>query len=140
MAWICLNDAFVSVVKDRTDPKGQTLLVRARRREHLRAFLGRHGKGVTILETEAADYRFRAKLPRAKLQAIMASRIDALDYDNFKNSVKDRELHDMYLTWWSDHLKMQEKAHPPQRLFPTGRSSLGGYEAWLKNAEKRVIE
>jgi hypothetical protein len=130
--WICLNDGFVSVVKDRTDPKGQTVLVRARRLGHLKAFLGRHGKGAMITEMEAADYRFRVKLPRAKLQAIMAARLDGLDYDNFKNSVKDKELHDLYMQWWVDHLKMQERAHPPQPFLPSAHA------AWLKSVEKGV--
>jgi hypothetical protein len=118
-----MNDGFISVVKDRTDPTRRMVLARARKREHLRAFLGRHGKGVTIVEMAEADYRFRAKLPRAKLQAIMASRIDALDYDNFKNSVKDRELHDLYLNWWFDHLKMQEKAFPPRPFLPSAHGA-----------------
>ena len=107
--WLCMNNAFLSVVKDRTDPTDRTLLVRARRKAHLKRFLGRSAK---IDETPHGDYRWRARVSRDKLSWIMDWHCQNLSYDNFKNSVQEKELHDMYLTWWSDHNKYQEKVTP----------------------------
>jgi hypothetical protein len=37
----------------------------------------------------------------------LAQQVEAIDYGNFKSSVRDRELHDMYTLWWGDHRKLQ---------------------------------
>ena len=102
--WISLNDGFVSIVELRGDPS--QLMVRARRRVHLEAFLSRK-KG--IVETKSNDYRWRCIVPRADVAKLLADRVMKLDYLNFKDSVKNKELHDMYLDWWFDHRAMQER-------------------------------
>ena len=104
--WLCLNNAFVSVVRDTEDPTGKTLLVRARKRAHLVRLLGR---GVTITETPKRDYRWRASVPRDVMSRIMDWHCQNIDYDNFKNSVGEKDLHDMYSTWWGDHHRLQQQ-------------------------------
>jgi hypothetical protein len=101
--WICLNDAFFSVVRDKTDP--DVLKVRARKKSHLEQHFPHH----RILKDDKADYRFRVIASREDVARLMIRTIAALDYVNFKNSVKDRELHDMYALWWGDHHAYQTR-------------------------------
>jgi hypothetical protein len=100
--WICFNNAFVSIVQDKTDPA--KLVVRARARAHLVALFGRRAP---IVETPRADYRWRLLTSRAKIARLLVNKVETLSYVNFKDSVKDDRLHDMYLTWWSDHHQFQ---------------------------------
>src|SRR6185436_6628850 len=102
--WIASNDGFISIVELKDDPT--CLMVRARRRAHLEAFLSSR-KG--IVETKSNDYRWRSIVPRVTVAKLLADRVPKLDYPNFKDSVKDKELHDMYLDWWFDHRAMQER-------------------------------
>ena len=104
--WICLNNSFLSAVSDRNDPEG--LVVRARKRGHLvDAF---KGHDINIIKSPVgSDYAYRIRIKRKALAAIMAEKITNIDYDNFKNSVKDVKLHDMYLKWWFDHVKVFKK-------------------------------
>lgn len=102
--WICLNDGFVSIVQVHDQP--ERLLVRARRREHLRAFLNGAPdhtkaflKGAKIATTPGHDYRFRVVLPRGVVAELLAARVLAIDYGNFKDSVKEPKLHHLYSTW-----------------------------------------
>jgi hypothetical protein len=37
----------------------------------------------------------------------VAARIRAIDYDNFKNSVKEPKLKAMFSMWWFDHYRYQ---------------------------------
>ena len=97
--WICFNDAFVSIVKDRQ--KKGNLLVRARKRGHLRVF------GGTPAHTPKRDYHWRVSLPRAVVAEILFIQVSSIDYDNFKDSVGDKALHDMYAIWWNDHYQYQ---------------------------------
>ena len=103
--WICLIDAFVSIVEDA--PRPGNLLVRARQRKHLVAFtspLYRQGK---ITSDKQRDYRFRVSLEREDVQELLRHHGNNLDYGNFKASVRERELHDMYALWWTDHRTLQ---------------------------------
>ncbi len=99
--WICLNNAFVSVVQHTKDK----LVVRARRKSHLTALFP-DGK---IIETMDRDYRFRIFVDRKEFAALIAEKIANIDYTNFKDSTKDKSLHDMYLNWWGDHYDLQLK-------------------------------
>ena len=100
--WLCLNDGFLSIVHNEKKPG--TLLVRARSRKHLQAFCGKQWK---ITVTPNRDYRFRAVLPAGIVSQIVAQRVLEIDYGNFKDSVEDDRLHDMYALWWGDHHKYQ---------------------------------
>lgn len=94
--WICGSDYFVSIVTDATDKR--CLLVRARRREHLEAFLGDPG---WITETPEADYPYRVTVVRADVIDAIASDLRNSRYQNFKASVRSSLLHDAYLQIWA---------------------------------------
>ena len=82
MAWLCFNDAFLSVVNHRDDK--DLLVVRARRREHLTNVFG---KDAQITVTPERDYKYRVIAERKKVAEIVAARINQIDYGNFKDSV-----------------------------------------------------
>jgi hypothetical protein len=102
--WIFLNDAFLSAVQHRDEP--DNLMVRARRREDLvRVF----GEQAAIVELANADYPFRVTVPKAGLAALLARRVEAIDYDNFKDSVPEPGRHDAYLAVWSAMRRFQSR-------------------------------
>lgn len=101
--WICLNDAFVSVVAVPKEP--DQLMVRARRKVHLKTLFPR---AKLITTPEPADYRYRVIVTREEVGKLLATRVYELDYTNFKDSVPDDDLHDMYLDMWFVHKKFQE--------------------------------
>lgn len=101
--WLCFNDGFLSVVSDRDD--ASRLMVRARRKKALTNILGDQ---VEVIENAGSDYRWRAFVDRKRLMDIVAARIERIGYTNFKNSVKDPDLHDLYMDFWDLHQRYQE--------------------------------
>ena len=93
--WLCLNDAFLSVV-DKSTKRG-CLLVRARRAGDIERVF----PGAAVRESVNTDYRYRADVLRTAVADMVAERIKAIDYDNFKDSVADDELHNAYSSVWS---------------------------------------
>lgn len=92
--WICLNRAFLSVVhKDCADDE---LLVRARRQGDIERVF----PGVQVRKTPANDYLFRAVVKRERVAAALAKLVGELNYDNFKNSVRESDLHRAYGRVW----------------------------------------
>lgn len=103
--WIFLNNAFLSAVAHRTQP--DALLVRAR----VAGDIGRVFPGVIETETPSADYWFRATIPREVVSKAIASQIEAIPYDNFKNSVTEHDRHDAnFETWGAMHQLQQNRA------------------------------
>jgi hypothetical protein len=100
--WLCMNDAFVSVVASDKDP--DILLVRARAFEHLRHIFGETQK---IHITPDNDYRYRVFVTRQFFADLMAKRIAGIDYHNFKDSVKEEKLHNLYSDFWFRHMIYQ---------------------------------
>lgn len=93
--WLCLNDAFLSVVDKST--KSNCLLVRARRAGDIERVF----PGSVVRESTNTDYRYRADILRSAVADAVAERIKSIDYDNFKDSVGDDELHNAYSSVWS---------------------------------------
>lgn len=93
--WIFLNDAMLSIVEHRDD--AGTLLVRAR----IRGDIQRVFPDAAVAENQMADYRFRANVAREAVAAALASAVHAIDYPNFKASVRETTRHDAYLNVWS---------------------------------------
>lgn len=112
--WLCFNDGFLSVVSDRQD--ASRLMVRARRKEALTNVLGDH---VEVIENAGSDYRWRAFIDRKTLVALVAARIERIGYTNFKNSVEDSDLHDLYMDFWDLHRRYQDS---DPRLSPRGKT------------------
>ena len=92
--WLVTTIGFFSVVEKEWDRKPGTLTVRARVREDLDALRGQFlpELGPTV-ESDTADYGFRAQAPRAAFAAAMPRLAEAIDYDNFKDAVAERQGH-----------------------------------------------
>lgn len=116
MAWICLNDAFLSFVSK--DCKPSELLVRARRPGDIEKIFPE----AKVTEYDKSDYQFRAVVTRVAVKAALAGEVDRIVYSNFKNSVRDNPLHDAYNAVWSTMSRLQPK--PPYSGL-RGKSSHG---------------
>lgn len=96
--WIFMNDSFVSIVEDKTNPAN--LMVRARRKGDIeRAFPGHRGR----MLRQKTDYAYRATIPRHVVADQMAGAVRAINYTNFKDSVplRDNDRHSAYLRVWT---------------------------------------
>lgn len=100
--WVCFNNAFVSAVENRND-KSQ-LVVRARRREHLEELF----PDENIIEAGSTDYNWRVFVPKEKFAELVKQHILDINYDNFKNSVADHDLHMLYARFWNLHYQFQK--------------------------------
>ena len=94
--WICLNNAFFSIVADNDDVRGDRLLVRARREGDIEAVFGADAD-----HTPERDYAYRTWLPREQVAEVIRDQALGIDYPNFKNSVDDPELHNAYSRVWT---------------------------------------
>lgn len=103
--WICLNNAFLSIVSKECGPS--ELLVRARRPGDIERVFPE----AKVVESFGTDYQFRAVLPRARVGEALAACAEGINYDNFKGSTKDRRLHDAYAGFWGMHARLQP--NPP---------------------------
>jgi biotin synthase-like enzyme len=104
--WFCFNDGFCSAVQDRNNPNG--LVVRARRRKDIRNIF----PDKEIIVGGSTDYNYRVFCTKEEFAKLVANSIMNIKYDNFKNSVRDYELHELYADFWHLHFKYQytEKA------------------------------
>lgn len=119
--WICFNDAFISAVQDRRRP--ERLVVRARKTKHLASLF----PGKRIVSTPDADYAFRVSVTKKAFAKKVVSRIGEINYTNFKSSVRDDDLHDLYLDFWNLHWNYQN------RMEKTGRNP-----DWLDTLNNRL--
>ncbi len=99
--WISFNDGFISAIQDRKEADG--LVIRTRRKDHLENIF----PGLEIFTDIGTDYRYRVFIKKAEFAAILAKRAGEIDYTNFKNSVKDDELHRLYARFWHLHYEYQ---------------------------------
>jgi hypothetical protein len=126
--WICLNDAFFSIVrKDCTDP--DQLLVRARREGDIEKVFGRD---VKVERDEFADYLYRARIGQAIVADVMRRELFGITYGNFKDSVKDHDLHHCYLRIWNATADMQKPG--PYSGYKKLRSQSGPVPSWHSQA------
>lgn len=100
--WICFNDGFVSAVQDPFNPNG--LRVRGRRAEIMRALFPEH----RILMNSSSDYRYRVSISKAEFVQIISRRLSEISHENFKESVEDKELQELYLNFYLLHSAYQE--------------------------------
>lgn len=107
--WVCLNAAFLSII----EPPGDAghLLVRARRAGDLQHVF----PDCEVVQLDGRDYSFRTLLPRALVAQTIADCVTAIDYPNFKNSVKNEPLHRAYAQVWGVMARLQKRA-PYARL------------------------
>ena len=112
--WVCLNKAFFSIVHKECKP--DELLVRARRAGDIESVF----PGAVVVKSPSTDYLFRAVLPRARVAEVIAAEITAINYGNFKDSVRNGSLHDAYSSVWGVMARLQ-----PTRPY-SGRGRQGG--------------
>jgi len=121
--WICLNNAFLSVVQPRPNdlPPGckgaDVLLVRARVHSHIEAVF----PGATVVTTPSRDYLFRAFIPRDQVADVLAQQVMNLSYGNFKNSVQNHSLHEAYAGFWSIMYRLQGSLNKPANSRTRGK-------------------
>jgi len=89
--WIALNNAFLPIVDK--GGNGSTLLVRAR----VAGDIERVSPRAEVAEGEGTDYRFRARINRDEVADAIARAVRAIDYGNFKDSVREADRHDAYV-------------------------------------------
>jgi hypothetical protein len=101
--WTFLKSGFYSAVQDRDDPA--LLLVRCRAKADMEA------TGWSFDETEDADYRYRARVPKAVYADFMAGAVMDIDYPNFKDAVAERapDRAKLYTEVWWILRELQEK-------------------------------
>jgi hypothetical protein len=100
--WLCLNNAFLSVVHK--DCHADELLVRARRAGDIQRVFPK----ANVRRTVGVDYLYRATMKRSTVAAAMTKMLMEYEADNFKNSVKDNELHNSYMQIWSIMARTQK--------------------------------
>jgi hypothetical protein len=99
--WIFLNDAMLSVIEHPNAP--DTLIVRSRAKEDLEAtFPDRVPEN-----TPERDYEWRTYATRKEVAALVAARLESLDYTNFKDSVQQKDRASAYLSVWAAMLGFQ---------------------------------
>lgn len=99
--WICLSDSFLSIVAHRSKP--DHFMVRARRAGDITRIFPEYEEEFT----PRADYLYRAVIPRGVVSEALKSEVLMIKYDNFKNSVRDNQLHNAYADFWSIMYNLQ---------------------------------
>jgi hypothetical protein len=124
--WIIQNDAFLSIVQDRNEPKN--LYVRARIAGDIETVFPDLQEGKVEFNT-GTDYAYRVSLPREDVYEAIARDVHNIDYTNFKNSVEDEPRHDAYLDIWSIMFKYQQEANPiPIKMIQYDYSNMGHWD------------
>ena len=93
------------------------LKVRARRKGDIERVF----PDATVQRTPGRDYLYRTEMPRSVVSSLIAARLESIDYDNFKNSVRDDRLHSAYASVWTTMSKLQEL---PRYTSSRGRESI----------------
>lgn len=92
--WIFLNDAFLSVVDKAPDLS--KLVVRARVEGHIEAVF----PTAEVIKDASGDYLFRAFIDRQAVADAMYQAVMGIQYNNFKNSIRDKRYHDACSRVW----------------------------------------
>ena len=100
--WIQFNNAFLSIVENRE--KTIELLVRARVKGDIEKVFPEAG----VFEDNNADYKYRAFIPKAIVAEKIMLKVTEINYDNFKNSVKEIERKKVYGNIWAELRKFQK--------------------------------
>ena len=100
--WIQFNNAFLSIVENRDNEL--ELLVRAR----IKGDIEKIFPEADVFEDNNADYKYRAFISKAKVGRRMMLKLTEINYDNFKNSVKEIERKTAYSNVWIELRKLQK--------------------------------
>ena len=88
--WIQFNNAFLSIVENRENTT--ELLVRAR----VKGDIEKVFPEADVFEDNNADYKYRAFISKAIVAEKIMLKVTEINYDNFKNSVKEIERKKVY--------------------------------------------
>lgn len=100
--WICLSDAFLSIVHKDCQP--DELLVRARRQGDIQKVF----PDAKVKKTIGNDYLYRAVIKREVVAKALADQaLSQIDYPNFKNTVRDNKLHSAFNAIWHTIARLQ---------------------------------
>ena len=100
--WIQFNNAFLSIVENRE--KTIELLVRAR----VKGDIEKVFPEADVFEDNNADYKYRAFISKAIVAEKIMLKVTEINYDNFKNSVKEIERKKVYNNIWAELRKFQK--------------------------------
>ena len=115
--WLCLSGAFLSIVHK--DCAADELLVRARRQGDIQKVF----PDAKVQKTIGNDYLFRAVIKRSVVGAAMVNLVEDIEYDNFKNTVRDNKLHGAYNRIW--HVMSDLQPIAPYSNRPARQRGLG---------------
>lgn len=101
--WIFFSDAYLSIV-DKGDPSGDTLLVRARRKNDIHRVF----PDAKVEKGGGTDYRYRARIDRELVAQRIAEAVRTIRYGNFKATVDESERHSVYMKVWSSMVSFQQ--------------------------------
>ena len=107
--WVFLNNAMLSIVAHGSHPG--VLLVRARSAGDIERVF----PDAAVSETPTADYRYRADVPTETVAEALAAQVRAIDYPNFKSTVRDTGRLRAYHDVWDVMARYQELKHPRNR-------------------------
>ena len=95
--WVMTNVGFISAVA--YPGEEHLVLVRARAPGHLTEIFGEETEEI---HSPRRDYAWRTIVTKTQMKKAMDKLVDDIDYTNFKDSVKDEELHDAYVGVWTE--------------------------------------
>jgi len=100
--WIYLQNSFISIVAGETP---DMLQVRGRRQGDVEFICPQ----AVVRKTEGRDYLYRAFLKKEEVSDAIAKAVLAVNYPNFKDGVKNHELHSVYLDVWMKTRQLQNE-------------------------------
>ena len=100
--WIQFNNAFLSIVENRENTT--ELLVRAR----VKGDIEKVFPEADVFEDNNADYKYRAFISKVIVAEKIMLKVTEINYDNFKNSVKEIERKKVYGNIWAELRKFQK--------------------------------
>lgn len=108
--WLFFNDSMLSVTKPSGSGQDE-ILVRSRKKQDI--LLVFPDVEDIIEATPFRDYPYRVMLSAKRVAEVVAKRILAINYDNFKASIsiKDEHRHDVYTRIWSTMRALQYNDH-----------------------------
>ncbi len=99
--WLFTSKSFISIVQKPGDT--DLLTVRARMKGDIEKLF----PNVKVEVNKGTDYKYRAKVPRELVAKALNDQVMALNYSNFKNTVKEKKRHSAYMDVWSAMYRAQ---------------------------------
>lgn len=124
--WVFLNNSFLSIVDKAPDIS--KLVVRARVEGHIEAVF----PDAEVIRDASGDYLFRAFIDRQAVADAMYQAVNGIQYNNFKNSIRDNRYHDACSRVWGVMSGLQ-----PVKPY-SGRKSDSNYDLFDKPAHKQA--